>query len=229
MIRQEVERVEVEVLGLHLRALGDLPAHRDEHVGDLLGDDADRVAGADRLTLRRQRHVDGLGDEHGGVALGEQHGAAIVECRGDPGTGDVHALARVGLLLTREGCRVRGGRGRSATCHPCARPWPSPGASRSAAEANAFSALSAAAVSASSVSALASTALPSSPVEAAPSFWPRPVPLLTFCSVNTHDETETARRQILCDPIFAVSAVGSPAILDPRARVQADRTPPSPG
>ena len=34
---REVERVEVEPLGLELGALGDLPAHRDEDVLDALG------------------------------------------------------------------------------------------------------------------------------------------------------------------------------------------------
>ena len=32
MVRDEIERVEVEPLGLELRPLGNLPAHRDEHV-----------------------------------------------------------------------------------------------------------------------------------------------------------------------------------------------------
>ncbi len=46
MVGQEVQGVEVEVLGLDLGAFGDLPAHRDEDIGDLVGDDRDRVAGA---------------------------------------------------------------------------------------------------------------------------------------------------------------------------------------
>ena len=74
MIGREVQRVEVELLGLDLGAFGQLPAHRDERVGDMLGQDRDRVPGADRLTGRRQRDVDALGDEHGGVALGAQRG-----------------------------------------------------------------------------------------------------------------------------------------------------------
>ena len=37
VVAAEVERVEVEPLVLDLGALGDLPAHRDEDVGDPLG------------------------------------------------------------------------------------------------------------------------------------------------------------------------------------------------
>lgn len=102
VVGQEVQRVEVEVLGLHLRALGDLPAHRDEHVGDLLGDDGDRVPGADRRTASGERHVDGLGDQHCGVALGEQRGTARLESLGHPAARDVHSLSGVGLRRFRQ-------------------------------------------------------------------------------------------------------------------------------
>ena len=47
VVAAEVERVEVEPLVLDLGALGDLPAHRDEDVGDPLGDGRQRVPGAD--------------------------------------------------------------------------------------------------------------------------------------------------------------------------------------
>ena len=48
----EVERVEVEPLGLDLGPLGDLPAHADEHVGDLLLQGLQRVPGALRQSAR---------------------------------------------------------------------------------------------------------------------------------------------------------------------------------
>ena len=47
VVGREVQRVEVELLGLDLGALGQFPAHRDEGVGDVLGQDGDRVPGAD--------------------------------------------------------------------------------------------------------------------------------------------------------------------------------------
>ena len=46
VVGPEVERVEVEPLGLDDRALGDLPAHRHEDVGDPLRQRGDRVPGA---------------------------------------------------------------------------------------------------------------------------------------------------------------------------------------
>ena len=49
MVGREVERVEVELLGLDLGSLGQLPPHRDEDVGDVVGQDRDGVPGADRL------------------------------------------------------------------------------------------------------------------------------------------------------------------------------------
>ena len=47
VVRAEVEGVEVEPFGLDLGTLGDLPAHRDEDVGDVLRQRRDGVAGAD--------------------------------------------------------------------------------------------------------------------------------------------------------------------------------------
>ena len=49
VVRREVQRVEVEPLGLDLGALGHLPAHRDEDVLDALLQGGERVArtGAD--------------------------------------------------------------------------------------------------------------------------------------------------------------------------------------
>ena len=64
----DVEGVEVEPLGLDLGSLGDLPAHRDEDVADALLQRRERVAGTGRTSVPRQRDVDGLVDEHPGVA-----------------------------------------------------------------------------------------------------------------------------------------------------------------
>ena len=98
MVGREVQRVEVELLGLDLGPLGQFPAHRDEGVGDVLGQDRDRMPGAGRLPRRRQRHVDAFGEQHRGVALGPQRRQPFVvgalgfgACRVDP-------PARVGAL-----------------------------------------------------------------------------------------------------------------------------------
>ena len=111
----EVERVEVELLGLDLGTFGQLPAHRDEGVGDVFGQDRDRVPGADRLTGRRQRDVDALGDEHGGVALGPQHRESLVVRALRLGARDVDPLARVGAVgLGQRTQRLTGQRNRRA-------------------------------------------------------------------------------------------------------------------
>ena len=69
VVRAEVERVEVEPLGLDLGALGDLPAHRDEDVLDALHEGGERVARARGTAVVGQRDVDGLLDQHARVAL----------------------------------------------------------------------------------------------------------------------------------------------------------------
>ena len=115
MVGREVQRVEVELLGLDLGSFGQLPAHRDERVGDVLGQDGDRVAGADGLPGRRQRHVDALGDQHCGVALGAQHGEPLVVGLLRLGARDVDPLARVGAVgLGQRPQRLAGQRDRRA-------------------------------------------------------------------------------------------------------------------
>ncbi len=79
VVGQEVQGIEVVVLGFDFRSLRDLPAHRDEHVGDLLGDDGDGVPRAERAAGRGEGHVDRFGDEDRGVALCLQFFAARVE------------------------------------------------------------------------------------------------------------------------------------------------------
>ena len=63
VVDAEVQRVEVEPLRLELGPLGDLPAHRDEDVGDALGQRLQRVPRAARVPVGGQRDVDGLLDE----------------------------------------------------------------------------------------------------------------------------------------------------------------------
>ena len=69
---REVQRVEVEPLGLELRALRDLPAHRHEDVLDLRHHRRDRVPGTCRRAVVGQRDVDGLLGQDPGVPLGDQ-------------------------------------------------------------------------------------------------------------------------------------------------------------
>ena len=98
VVRREVQRVEVELLGLDLGTLGQFPAHRDEGVGDVLGQDRDRVPGADRLPGRRQRHVDAFGDQDRRVPLGTQHRQPLVVRALDVGPDDVDPVACVGAV-----------------------------------------------------------------------------------------------------------------------------------
>ncbi len=85
VIGREVQGVEVELLGLDLGSLGQFPPHRDEGVGDVLGQDRDRVACAGRLAGRGQRHVDALGDQHRRVPLGAQRRQSfVVACWASP-------------------------------------------------------------------------------------------------------------------------------------------------
>ena len=70
VVGAEVEGVEVEPLRLEDRTLGDLPAHRDEDVGDQLGAGGERVPRAGGDPVGRQRDVDGLLDQHPLLVLG---------------------------------------------------------------------------------------------------------------------------------------------------------------
>jgi hypothetical protein len=118
VVTAEVERVEVEPLVLDLGPLGDLPAHRDEDVGDALGDRGERVAGADR-PLGQDGDVDGLLDEHAGVALVLELGAAGVVRRLHRLQDDVDALAGVGLLGAGQAADRAGARAPPASGHRC--------------------------------------------------------------------------------------------------------------
>ena len=54
MVRAEVQRVEVIPFGFHFRTVGNLPAHGDKEVLDILHQLRQRVAGAQRLAVDRQ-------------------------------------------------------------------------------------------------------------------------------------------------------------------------------
>ena len=69
VVRDEVQGVEVEVLRLDLRAIGDFPPHADEDVRDLLVEDRDRVLGANLAAGRWLGDVDALGAQRFLVAL----------------------------------------------------------------------------------------------------------------------------------------------------------------
>jgi hypothetical protein len=74
VIRDHVERFEVEPVVFDLGAFGDLVAHGDEDVDEPVGEHRDRVAGAGAAAVDRQRDVDPLLDEHSGVTFGDQFG-----------------------------------------------------------------------------------------------------------------------------------------------------------
>ena len=77
------------------RALGDLPAHRDEDVGDQLRAGRDRVPGAERGPVGGQRDVDGLLDQHPRLGLGLELGLAGGERLRDGAAGLADPLARL--------------------------------------------------------------------------------------------------------------------------------------
>jgi hypothetical protein len=100
--RREVQRVEVEPLGLDLGAFGDLEAHGDEDVGHPFLDHGERVAGASRRAVPRQGDVDGLLDQHTLVALLLEDGLTGAERLGDLSAGPSHALAGLGPGVGRQ-------------------------------------------------------------------------------------------------------------------------------
>ena len=114
VVGTEVEGVEVEPLGLDLGSLGDLPAHRHEDVGDVLGDGGQRVPGTDRFDVPRQRDVDPLGREQvfllGGLDLGGSGREGGVD--GAAGLADALAGLLAGLRRQRADLPVRQGQRR---------------------------------------------------------------------------------------------------------------------
>ena len=102
MVRAEIQGVEVVPFGFDFRAGGDLPAHGDEEVLDVLHQLRQRVTGAQRLTAHRQRHIHGFGGKRG--LLG---GFLELDLLGTIGAAEVgaqlaHNLAGVFLLVLRQ-------------------------------------------------------------------------------------------------------------------------------
>ena len=79
MVDGEIQGVEVELLGLHFGTFGQLPAHGDERIGDMFGQNRDRMPRAGGLPSGGQRDVDALGHQDCGIALGPQHDEPVVE------------------------------------------------------------------------------------------------------------------------------------------------------
>src|SRR5699024_9241271 len=90
-------------LRLDLRAVGDLPAHADEDVRDLLVEDGDRVLGADLAAGGGLGDVDALGAECFLVALLLQLGLHLAEELLDATTCHVDDAAGVLALILRQG------------------------------------------------------------------------------------------------------------------------------
>ena len=102
MIRAEVQGVEVIPFGLHLGAGGDLPSHGDEQVLDVLHELGQRVTGAERATVDRQRHVDGLGLQRALLLLRLELGLLGAERAAEVGAELAHKLAGFLLLIDRQ-------------------------------------------------------------------------------------------------------------------------------
>jgi hypothetical protein len=102
MVRREVQGLEVVVVVLDLRAIGELVAQAREDVGDALEGARDRVQVAQLATAAGQSHVNALG----GQALCERrvlkHEPARCQCFGDSVLCAVHGFARQLALLGRQ-------------------------------------------------------------------------------------------------------------------------------
>ena len=118
VVGAEVEGVEVQPLGLDDRALGDLPAHRDEDVVDQLGTGGQRVAGPAGRAVDGQRDVDGLLDQHPLLVLGLEHLGAGGQGLGDRPAGLADALAGLLACLRRQRADLAVGQGqrRAVAC-----------------------------------------------------------------------------------------------------------------
>ena len=111
VVGAEVEGVEVQPLGLDDRALGDLPAHRDEDVRDPLGAGGERVPGAAGDAVGRERDVDGLLDQHPLLVLDLEHRLPLGERLVDRAARLADALAGLLARLRRQRADLAVGQG----------------------------------------------------------------------------------------------------------------------
>ena len=102
MVRRDVQGIEVGPLQLDLGALRHLVAHPDEQVGDALHQRGDRVTGAARPPVARQRHVDRFLHQHAAGPLLLQGGQPGVVRLLDRRPGLVDPPTRVGPGLRRQ-------------------------------------------------------------------------------------------------------------------------------
>ncbi len=102
MVRTEVQRVEVIPFGFHFRTVGDLPSHGDEEVLDVLHQLRQRMAGAKRLAVDRQRHIDGFGGQLARSLLRLELAFLGAERTAEVGAKLAHELAGFLLLVLRQ-------------------------------------------------------------------------------------------------------------------------------
>ena len=113
--RGHVEGVEVEPLGLDLRAIGDLVAHADEEVGDPLLQRRQRVAGTAGAHVPRSGDVDPLLDQDAGVPLARQRLVPCLQGVSHLSAGGPDPLARLRPGLRRQGPDLPVRQGQTAT------------------------------------------------------------------------------------------------------------------
>ena len=114
VVLAEVEGVEVQPLGLDLRALDDLPAGADEGVHEPLGRQLERVPGAGRAAADGAGDVDRLLDEDAPVALVLELALPGGVGPAELGLGRADPLAGLGLGARRQGADLALGRGDGA-------------------------------------------------------------------------------------------------------------------
>ena len=102
MVRTEVQRVEVIPFGFHFRTVGNLPAHGNKEVLDILHQLRQRMAGAKRLAVDRQGHIHGFGSKLAGLFFGLDLLFLGAERTTEVGAKLAHELTGVFLLVLRQ-------------------------------------------------------------------------------------------------------------------------------
>ena len=115
MVGPEIEGVEIEPLVLNLGALGDLPSHADEKVGDVLYEHGERMAGPPRIAARGDSDVDFLPFQSGSGLFGLESGRRLGQRCLNLFARRAHELARHRLVRLvqslDEGVRLSDGSG----------------------------------------------------------------------------------------------------------------------